>query len=61
MIVLPENYRQTKPTSCGPSYLLMTVNYLNDGSIALKEQEETRIHDEIGHRDLFMYTMPSSM
>ncbi len=61
MIVLPETYRQTRPTSCGPSCLLMAINYLQEGLIALNEREEIKIHDEIGHRDLFMYTMPSSM
>lgn len=61
MIVLTETYKQTRPASCGPSCLLMAINYLQEGLIALNEQEETKIHDEIGHRDLFMYTMPSSM
>ncbi len=61
MIVLPETYKQTRPTSCGPSCLLMAINYLQEGLIALNEREETKIHDEIGHRDFFMYTMPSSI
>ena len=61
MIILPKTYRQTNAKSCGPSCLLMAINYLDAGRIKLTEVQEKQLHKEIGHKNLQMYTMPGSM
>ena len=61
MIILSRTYKQTRPTSCGPSCLLMAINCLQEGLVDLTEEAEAKIHDEIGYKELDMYTMPAAL
>ncbi|MBW2987509.1 hypothetical protein KY336_03065 [Candidatus Woesearchaeota archaeon] len=54
-------YKQTRPDSCGPSAMMMAVEYIRPGTIPLTQEEEHRIHDQIGMKGDKRYTLPCSI
>ncbi|MBD3259543.1 hypothetical protein GF371_02820 [Candidatus Woesearchaeota archaeon] len=56
-----KTYKQTRKDSCGPSAMLMAVEYLRPGTIPMTPEEEHRIHDQIGMKGKERYTLPCSI
>jgi hypothetical protein len=54
-------HKQTRDNSCGPSCILMTINYFKPGLIPMTNHEEHTIHDKIGSAHLWGNTVPSSI
>lgn len=61
MVNLIKTYKQTRDMSCGPSCILMILDYFRPGVIDMNIINEHKIHDKICSRELGGYTLPSSI